>query len=70
MTDNPHIGSTLEEFLQEEGRLEEATATAIKRVLEPIRKVNLVKTNTYWQISWLFSLERHFIINKPMFLRG
>jgi DNA-binding phage protein len=33
MTDNPHIGSSLEEFLEEEGRLEEATATAVKRVL-------------------------------------
>jgi DNA-binding Xre family transcriptional regulator len=33
MTDNPHIGATLEDFLQEEGRLEAATATAVKRVL-------------------------------------
>jgi predicted XRE-type DNA-binding protein len=33
MTDNPHIGSTLEDFLREEGRFEEATATAVKRVL-------------------------------------
>jgi antitoxin HicB len=33
MTDNPHIGSSLEEFLEEEDRLEEATATAVKRVL-------------------------------------
>jgi len=33
MTDNPHIRSSLEEFLEEEGRLEEATATAVKRVL-------------------------------------
>ena len=33
MTENPHIGSSLEEFLEEEGRLEEATATAVKRVL-------------------------------------
>jgi predicted XRE-type DNA-binding protein len=33
MTDNPHIGSTLEDFLREEGRLEAATATAVKRVL-------------------------------------
>ena len=31
MTPNPHIGSSLEAFLEEEGRLEEATA--IKRVL-------------------------------------
>lgn len=33
MTENPHIVSSLEEFLEEEGRLEEATATAVKRVL-------------------------------------
>ncbi|MDS4031068.1 MAG: XRE family transcriptional regulator [Candidatus Contendobacter sp.] len=33
MTENPHIGSSLEEFLEEEGCLEEATATAVKRVL-------------------------------------
>ena len=30
---HPHIGSNLEDFLREEGRLEEATAIAIKRVL-------------------------------------
>jgi antitoxin HicB len=30
---NPHIGSDFEDFLREEGRLEEATAIAIKRVL-------------------------------------
>ena len=30
---NPHIGSTFEAFLDEEGMLEECTATAIKRVL-------------------------------------
>lgn len=28
-----HVGSKLEDFLREEGRLEEATAVAIKRVL-------------------------------------
>lgn len=32
-TNNPHIGSSLDDFLIEEGRLEEATDTAIKRVL-------------------------------------
>ncbi|MSP98363.1 MAG: hypothetical protein EXR29_14345 [Betaproteobacteria bacterium] len=31
--ENPHIGSDLEEFLRDEGRLEESTALAIKRVL-------------------------------------
>ena len=30
---NPHIGSSFESFLDEEGILEECTATAIKRVL-------------------------------------
>ena len=30
---HPHIGSNFEDFLREEGRLEEATALAIKRVL-------------------------------------
>jgi len=34
MTDeNPHIGSTFENFLQEEGIAEEVNAAAIKRVL-------------------------------------
>lgn len=33
MTPNPHICSSLEEFLEEEGHLEEATAIAVKRVL-------------------------------------
>lgn len=30
---NPHVGSDFEDFLAEEGRLEESTALAIKRVL-------------------------------------
>ena len=30
---NPHRGSTLDEFLEEEGHLEEATARAVKKVL-------------------------------------
>lgn len=30
---NPHVGSDFESFLAEEGRLEESTALAIKRVL-------------------------------------
>ena len=33
MKHNPGIGSSLEDFLEEEGRLEEATDTAVKRVL-------------------------------------
>ena len=30
---HPHVGSSFEDFLRDEGRLEEATAVAIKRVL-------------------------------------
>ncbi len=30
---NPHVGSDFEEFLQEEGNLDESTVLAIKRVL-------------------------------------
>ena len=30
---SPHVGSNFEDFLREEGRLEEATALALKRVL-------------------------------------
>ena len=30
---NPHVGGNFEDFLREEGRLEEATAVAVKRVL-------------------------------------
>jgi predicted XRE-type DNA-binding protein len=33
MNDNPHIGSTLDDFLREEGMFEDATNYAIKRVL-------------------------------------
>jgi antitoxin HicB len=33
MSGNPHIGSSLDDFLAEEGLLEEATEHAIKRVL-------------------------------------
>ena len=31
--DNPHIGSSLEDLLKEDGQFEEARATALKRVL-------------------------------------
>jgi antitoxin HicB len=30
---NPHVGSNFEDFLAEEGRLEQSTALAVKRVL-------------------------------------
>jgi antitoxin HicB len=42
---NPHIGSSLDNFLIEEGILEEASATALKEALEwqvqkSIKKIN------------------------------
>ena len=33
MSDNPHTGSSFDDFLKEEGIYEECTATALKRVL-------------------------------------
>jgi antitoxin HicB len=33
MTENPHEGSSFDDFLREEGIYEECTATALKRVL-------------------------------------
>lgn len=33
MNENPHLGSTFEDFLKDEGTYEEVTAHAIKRVL-------------------------------------
>jgi predicted XRE-type DNA-binding protein len=33
MSENPHIGSTLDEFLREEGIFEDATNYAVKRLL-------------------------------------
>ena len=33
MIDNPHIGSSFDDFLKEEGVLEETNAAAIKRVI-------------------------------------
>ena len=46
---NEHVGSSFDDFLQEEGLLEEATAVAIKRVLswqiaEAMKAQNLTKT--------------------------
>jgi ParB-like chromosome segregation protein Spo0J len=43
---HPRIGSDFEDFLREEGRLEEATAVAVKRVLaweleEAMKKANV-----------------------------
>lgn len=33
MVDNPHIGSSFDDFLEEEGILQECELTAIKRVI-------------------------------------
>ena len=33
MKKNPHIGSSFDEFLAEDGQLDEATAVAVKRVI-------------------------------------
>lgn len=46
---NEHVGSNFDDFLQEEGLLEEATAIAIKRVLawqiaEAMKAQKLTKT--------------------------
>jgi antitoxin HicB len=47
-TSNPHWGSTLEDFLDEEGIRDEATTTAIKQVIawqlpEDMKKKSITK---------------------------
>lgn len=49
MSDNPNLGTSLEDFLAEDGNLEAATAVAIKRVIawqlgEEMSKRKLSKT--------------------------
>jgi len=44
-TKRPRIGSDFEDFLRNEGRLEEATAVAIKRVLA-------LEIQRAWSWSW------------------
>ena len=49
MKRNPHIGSTLDDFLQEDGTCDEVQAIAVKRVLafqveESMKKAGLTKT--------------------------
>ena len=46
MKSNKHIGSTLEDFLRDEGRLGEATAIAIKRVLAYQIEEHMKRTGT------------------------
>ena len=47
-TANPHLGSTLDDFLKEEGIYEEATTAAIKQVIawqptEEMKKKSIIK---------------------------
>lgn len=61
---NPHLGSTLEDFLKEEGMYEEATSTAIKRVLawqieQAMQEQNLTKT----QMAQLMNTSRSSLDN-------
>jgi hypothetical protein len=56
MTDNPYTGSSFDDFLQEEGLLEECSAIAIKRVLarqlaEEMKRQNLTKTEMAKQMQ-------------------
>ena len=46
---NPHLGSSFDDFLAEEGMLQAATATAVKRVIawqieQEMKAKNLTKT--------------------------
>ncbi|MBW4535799.1 MAG: helix-turn-helix domain-containing protein [Pleurocapsa minor HA4230-MV1] len=56
MTDNPHTGSSFDDFLLEEGLQVECTAIAIKRVLarqlaEEMKRQNLTKTEMAKQMQ-------------------
>ncbi|NJK51972.1 MAG: XRE family transcriptional regulator [Leptolyngbyaceae cyanobacterium SU_3_3] len=56
MTNNPCTGSSFDDFLQEEGLLEECSAIAIKRVLarqlaEEMKRQNLTKTEMAKQMQ-------------------
>lgn len=56
MNDNPYTGSSFDDFLQEEGLLEECSAIAIKRVLarqleEEMKRQNLTKTEMAKQMQ-------------------
>lgn len=42
---NPNVGSDFEDFLREEGRLDEATAIALKRVLAWELEQAMIKAN-------------------------
>lgn len=56
MTNNPHTGSSFDDFLETEGLYTECTAIAIKRVLarqltEEMKKKNLTKTEMARQMQ-------------------
>jgi predicted XRE-type DNA-binding protein len=56
MTENPHTGSSLNDFLKEERLYEECTATAIKRAIarqleEEMKRQNLSKTEMAKQMQ-------------------
>ena len=56
MTDNPHTGSSFDDFLQEEGLYAECSASAIKRVLarqltEEMKRQNLTKSEMAKQMQ-------------------
>ena len=56
MTNNSHTGSSLNNFLEEEGLYTECTATAVKRVLtrqlaEEMKRQNLTKTEMAKQMQ-------------------
>lgn len=53
MKRNPIIGSSLKDFLEEDGRLEEATATAIRRVDHVIPRLKASRQGiTLGGLSW------------------
>ncbi len=61
---NPHVGSSFEDFLKEEGFYEEATATAIKRILawqieQAMQEQNLTKS----QMAQLMNTSRSSLDN-------
>ena len=63
---NPRIGSDFEDFLREEGRLEEATALAVKRVLaweleEAMKQANVSQTEMARRMSTSRSVIRRLL---------
>ena len=71
MTDNPHTGSSFDDFLESSELYTECTAIAIKRVLarqitEEMKKQNLTKTEMAKQMATSRAqLDRLLAIYKP-----